>query len=202
MYEDFWTQLIQWMASYSEFLPGQDFSLRVPTTRPAAGSTVPLAISWRGGAQPPEPKIALTLPDGTVRELIPAAAPDASGRPAWRVSFTPDRPGEWKIRVVDPRPDAPPAPDALCTVPAPPAESDDLTADPEFLSRIAEAAGGKLIQPGEMDEFIARTMVAPPPVNRETGAVWKPLWQNAWYALLITALLAAEWASRRRLGLS
>ena len=45
-------------------------------------------------------------------------------------------------------------------MPAPPAEGDDLTADPEFLSRIAEAAGGKLIQPGQMDEFIARIMVA------------------------------------------
>jgi hypothetical protein len=202
MYEEFWTQLIQWMASYSEFLPGQDFSLRLPSPRAAAGATVPLQVAWRGALPAPDPRLVLTLPDGSQRELIPAPAPDAAGRPAWRTSFSPDRAGEWKIRLTDPRPNAPPAPEVICTVPAPPAESDDLSADAEYLSAIATAAGGSLIEPSEFDAFLRARLETPPPVTRETGAVWKPLWQSSLFALGLTALLAAEWTTRRRLGLA
>jgi len=202
MYEEFWTQLLQWMASYSEFLPGQDFSLRIPSLRAASGSAVPVSIAWRGALPAPEPRLVLTLPDGSTRELIPAPAPDAAGRPAWRTSFMPDRPGEWKMKIADPRPNAPAAPEVTCTVPAPPAEADDLSADPDALAALAKAAGGELLTAGDLDAFTRTRMETPPPVTRETGAVWQPLWQAAWYALAVTALLAAEWAMRRRLGLS
>ncbi len=201
MYEEFWTQLLQWMASYSEFLPGQDYSLRLPVLRAAVGATVPVSVAWRGATPAPDPRVMLTLPGGESRELVPASTPDAAGRPAWRTSFSPDRPGEWKLRVIDPRPDAPSPPEITCTVPAPPAESDDLSADAESLAALAKAAGGQLLTPESLDEFVRVHMNTPPPVTRETGAVWQPLWQTPWYALAITAFLAAEWTMRRRMGL-
>ncbi len=202
MYEEFWTQLIQWMASYSEFLPGHDFSLRLPSPRATAGSTVPVSVAWRGSGTAPAPKLVLTAPDGTARDLIPAPSPDAVGRPAWRTSFSPDRPGEWRIRLTDPRPDAPPAPEVICTVPAPPAESDDLSPNPEYLQSITAAAGGSVIAPEQFEAFLRERLETAPPVSRESGAVWRPIWQSWIYAAAITLLLAAEWTARRRCGLS
>lgn len=201
-YEDFWTQLIQWMASYSEFLPGQDFSLRLPATRGEAGTTLAAAISYRGSMPAPQPVIEITAPDGTPNKTTPAAVPDPSGRPLWRASFTPDKPGTWKLRVVDPRPQAAPAPEAMFTVPVPPAENDDLSADPAFLADLAAATGGETLASAGFADFLTQQIAVNPPVSRESGAVWKPAWHSAALAMLIAALLAVEWFIRRRNGLA
>lgn len=201
-YEDFWTQLIQWMASYSEFLPGQDFSLRLPATRGEAGATLAAAISYRGSMPAPQPVIEITAPDGSSNKTSPAAVPDPTGRLLWRASFTPDKPGTWKLRVVDPRPQAPPAPEAMFTVPAPPTENDDLSADPAFLADLATATGGETMASTGFAEFLTKHLASNPPVSRESGAVWKPAWNSAAIALIIALLLSTEWFIRRRIGLA
>ena len=201
-YEDFWTQLIQWMASYSEFLPGQDFSLRLPATRGQAGATLAAAISYRGPLPAPSPVIEITAPDGSTTQTTPASVPDPSGRPLWRASFTPDSPGTWKLRLIDPRPQAPPAPEAMFTVPIPPAETDDLSPDPAFLSDLAAATGGEIITSASFPDFLTKHLTATPPVSRASGAIWKPSWHSAPIALLIALLLSIEWFLRRRNGLA
>jgi hypothetical protein len=201
-YEDFWTQLIQWMASYSEFLPGQDFSLRLPATRGDAGTTLAAAISYRGSMPAPQPVIEITAPDGSTSRTTPAAVPDPSGRPLWRASFTPDKPGTWNLRVVDARPQAPPAPETLFTVPVPPTENDDLSADPAFLTNLAAATGGETMASAGFADFLIQHLATHPPVSRESGAVWQPAWHSAAIAILIAVLLSAEWFLRRRNGLA
>ncbi|WP_367874705.1 hypothetical protein [Luteolibacter sp. Populi] len=202
MYEDFWTQLIQWMASYSEFLPGQDFSLRLPALRGRAGDPVAVTMSFRGSGAPPSPVLRVLSPEGKTTDLKPAAYPDPGGHPQWRASFTPDAPGAWKLAVVDPREKAAPAPEASFTVPAPPAEGDDLAADPEFLGRLADASGGSLIAPGDFAAFLEKSFTPEPPTARSSGAVWEPSWPRWPLALLIAAVLGAEWYLRRRQGLA
>ncbi|MEO5914140.1 MAG: hypothetical protein ABIS50_07905 [Luteolibacter sp.] len=201
-YEDFWTQLIQWMASYSEFLPGQDFSLRLPSYRGLSGVPVAAAISYRGQRPVPQPVMQVTSPSGTSSRIQPATLTDPSGRPSWRASFTPDAPGDWKLSLVDPREKAPPAPEVTFSVPLPPREIDDLSPDPEFLKSISTATGGQSVLPADFAAFLNREMVANPPASRESGAVWKPVWNHAIVALLIAALLGAEWFFRRRQGLA
>lgn len=202
MYEDFWTQLIQWMASYSEFLPGQDFSLRVPALRGRAGDPVAVSISFRGNGEVPEPVVHITAPDGTSSDLRPASYPDPGGHPHWRASFTPNLPGSWKLTVADPRADAPPAPEATFLVPSPPAENDDLSADPEFLATFAESTGGTLIAPDELPAFLETTFTPESPSARNSNAIWDPSWPRWPFALLITLPLASEWYLRRRQGLA
>lgn len=201
-YEDFWTQLIQWMASYSEFLPGQDFSLRLPASRGEIGTTIAAAISYRGANPAPEPVILITDPTGTSNKVNPAAVPDPSGRPLWRASFTPDKPGVWNLKLIDPRSDAPATPEALFTVPAPLQENDDLSPDPAFLESLAQATGGQALQPDGFTNLLTSKMIGNPPVTRESGAVWKPSWNSTITALAIAALFAAEWFIRRRQGLA
>ena len=201
-YEDFWIQLIQWMASYSEFLPGQDFSLRLPATRGDEGATMAATLSYRGPQPVPEPVVQIENPAGDRTTTTPAAVADPSGRPQWRASFTPDQPGTWKLRVVDPRDDAPPAPEVLFSVPPPVKETDDLSPDPSFLSDLAAATGGEVVTPAGFPAFLTEYVTAAPPATRETGAVWQPAWRSAFVALLVAALFAAEWFLRRRNGLA
>lgn len=202
MYEDFWTQLIQWMASYSEFLPGQDFSLRLPGLQGAPDETVPVTMSYRGTSDTPQPTLQLVAPDGTTTELTPAAQPNPSGQPGWRTSFTPSTHGIWTLRLIDPRPDAPPAPEATFLVPAPAAESDDLRPDPAFLSDLASNSGGSLIDPSDFRDFLDATMRPAPPAESSAGAVWKPSWAIWPIAIALAALLGLEWYLRRRHGLA
>jgi hypothetical protein len=201
-YEDFWIQLIQWMSSYSEFLPGQDFSLRLPANRGEPGVTTSAAISYRGPTPVPQPLLLATDPAGTETRIQPAAIQDPSGRPSWRASFTPESHGTWKLQIIDPRDQPPPAPETLFTVPAPPAESDDLSPNPEFLTALSQATGGQSIQPKDFPAFLKSELSPTPPASQESGAIWQSSWNHPLIALLIAALLATEWFIRRRHGMA
>ena len=201
-YEDFWLEVIQWMASYSEFLPGQDFSLRLPSVRGEAGVAMTAQITYRGPSPAPQPVLLATGPTGTQTRIQPAAVTDPSGRPTWRASFTPDQAGSWKLSLSDPRSSAPPVPEVLVNVPPVPAESDDLSPDSAFLATIATATGGSAIAPADFPAFLRTHLVKKPPAARDSGAIWQPAWNHAMIALTIAALLAAEWFIRRRQGLA
>jgi hypothetical protein len=190
------------MASYSEFLPGQDFSLRLPSLRGRAGDTVAVTMSFRGSGEVPEPLLRIIAPDGTTSDSKPAVYPDPGGHPQWRASFTPDAPGAWKLCVVDPRGKAPPAPEASFTVPTPPAESDNLAADPDFLARLAESSGGGMIAAADFGSFLETAFTPEAPTARSTGVIWEPSWTRWPLAVLISLILAAEWYLRRRQGLA
>ncbi len=200
-YEEFWTQLIQWMASYSEFLPGHDYSLRVPATQGSLAETVSVSISYRGSEKNPAPKLEITHPDGSSQTLKPAALADPSGRPLWRASFTPEASGLWKLTLRDEQTTSP-APSVLYHVPAPPKESDDLTPDPIFLENLALATGGKVIQPEHLSDFLAQNLTSQSPTSQESGAVWLSTWNHVAIALIIAFLLSVEWLLRRRQGLA
>lgn len=202
MYEDFWIQLIQWMASYSEFLPGQDFSLRLPAIKGAADQPVTLSISFRGTGTPPTPTLEITSPAGQTTQLQPAPFPDPGGHPNWRTSFTPDTPGQWKLTLADPRENPPPAPEATFTVPAPLTESDNLSADPAFLTTLAESTGTTLITPDAFGKFLHTAFTPAPPTATTSGAIWQHSWLHWPLALLIALPLALEWYLRRRQGLA
>lgn len=201
-YEDFWTQVIQWMASYSEFLPGQDFSLRLPSMRGEAGLTLPASVSYRGSKPVPQPTVRITAPDGAATNVTPAAIADPSGRPAWRLAFTPDRPGRWLLKLIDPRKSAPPTPEVAFVVPAPPTESDDLSADPELMETLARATGGNAVKPEGFTGFLASSLDRSHTATRESGAVWQSSWRAVPVALTLALIFSLEWLLRRRQGLS
>ncbi|MFD0895223.1 hypothetical protein KBB96_00305 [Luteolibacter ambystomatis] len=202
MYEDYWTQLIQWMASYSEFLPGQDFSLHLASSQGDAGKPVAVSIAYRGPLPAPAPVLRLSGPDGGTTEVTPAAITDPSGRPRWQATLTPSAAGVWHVALVDSRPQAPPAPEVELTVPAPPAEGDDLSPDPAFLAALSTNTGGQSIDPTRFDTFLREHLHTAPPSTIESGAVWQPAWNHALFALGLAILPATEWFLRRRQGLA
>jgi hypothetical protein len=190
------------MSSYSEFMPGQDFSLRLPSLRGEAGVSTVASIAFRGAAPVPQPILLVTDPSGAESRIQPAAIQDPTGRPSWRASFTPETSGNWQLKIVDPRPTAPPEPELLFTVPTSPGEMDDLSPDPGFLSTISRATGGKSITPNEFPEFLKTILTKSNPLSQESGAVWKPYWNQALIAIIIAVILGFEWFIRRRTGLT
>jgi hypothetical protein len=201
MYEDFWTQLIQWMASYSEFLPGQEFSLRLSAPRSRSGEPLALTLSYRGQDPDPAPGIEITAPDGSTSRLQPAKIADPGGQPAWRASLTPDATGTWSIRVVDPREKAPPTPQADYLIPTPPRETDDLSADPAFLESLTTATGGRLHETSDFARTLIPLLLPEPPSATSGNAVWKSSWAIWPVATFIALLFSTEWYLRRRQGL-
>lgn len=202
MYEDFWIQLIQWMAAYSEFLPGQDFSAHLSNTQGETGRPVTVSIAYRGTLPAPAPVMRISREGGTPVEVNPASVPDPSGRPRWQATFTPPDPGVWHIALTDPRPQAPPTPEIELTVPAAPGEQDDLSPDPVFLANMAQATDGKSVRPANFDAFLKDTLHPTAPATLESGAVWQPAWTHAWIALGLAFFPATEWFLRRRQGLA
>lgn len=200
-YEEFWTQLIQWMASYSEFLPGHDYSLRLPATQGTLEETISVTVSYRGSAQDPQPTLEIVHPDGTTQSLKPAAIPDPSGRPLWRASFTPQNTGLWKLTVRDEKSTSP-APTALYHIPSSPQETDDLTPDVSFLENLAQATNGSVISMEKLPAFLEQQFTTKTPTSQETGAQWQSTWNHFAIALAIAALLGIEWFLRRRQGLA
>ena len=201
MYEDFWTQLIQWMASYSEFLPGQDFSLHLGSIQGEIGQPVTATIAYRGAMPAPPPLLRVTREGGSSQEVSPASVPDPSGRPRWQATITPPEPGIWHVALVDPRPQAPAAPEVELNVPAPPGEQDDLSPDPAFLATLSNSTGGQVIDPAKFDAFLNAQLHATAPATIESGAVWQPAWNHVIFALSLAFFPATEWFLRRRQGL-
>ena len=70
------------------------------------------------------------------------------------------------------------------------------------LLQLANATGGRLLEPAELPGFLKSAFIPEAPVARSSGAVWQPSWTRWPLALLIALPLALEWYLRRRQGLA
>ncbi|WP_395753581.1 hypothetical protein [Prosthecobacter sp.] len=200
MYEEFWTQLLQWTASYAEFLPGQELSLRLSESNAKLGRGVRASIGWRGGKDVPQPKIRVYHDGGQLPDISASEAEsDADGRRSWSALIQPELPGTYRVQAFN---GDKPGPEAVLNVLAPPSEQEALAADPDFLQELATATGGKVWNPAQAAELLTH-LFAPPPdqVQEREQATWHPWWPQSWLLVPLVLLLALEWWSRRRLGL-
>ncbi len=206
MYEEFWSQLIQWMASYSEFLPGQQYSMRLNTNQTLVGDLVSVTLGWR----PESNNQAQNAPDavpiihlarqGSEETLThtPAAVRSDDGRPQWRANLSLDSPGEWLLHLQGAEGEALNGPELVLTVSAPPGEQDQLDADPARLQALAEATGGRLWSASEVEELAA--IMEPPPAVLAGDLQWDAWWLRWPWLLALTFCFALEWWFRRRWG--
>lgn len=196
---EFWMQVLQWAATYSEFLPGEDFSLQLGAATVPLGTAVRARIGYRGDPSiSPAPELVLS---GPTELVIPAARAGSAedGTPRWGAMLAPTEPGNYTVAI---RTGTGPGPSAPLVVLAPPRESDELSADPERLVDLAAASGGRVWDPGETTALLAALEPAALPDARPPGeAVWVPAWNRSWILAIIALLLGGEWAARRRLGL-
>lgn len=200
-YEEFWNQLIQWAITFSEFLPGQDLSLSVDQSIIRPGQMVQSRIGFRGRneeEEKPEPALKI-FRDGQEIRQIPAVRPNETS-PRWESVLTLDEPGAYRVQAVNLADPEKPGPSLPITVLPPPSETEQLSADPEFLKTFAETTGGRLITAEEIPEIVSLMESAKESVDR-AKAVWKPLWDNWWCFVIVLFIAALEWFTRRRSGL-
>jgi len=202
MYEDFWVQLIQWMASYSEFLPGHDYSVRLTPAACLPGQSSVITASYRGTQPSADLEIRITAPDGSSRVIQPAQLPESDGHLQWRASFTPDRQGSWSVEVIDPRPQPGPQTVAALEVSAPPSESDNLSADPTWMTELAAASEGSIVDVASFPALLENSLNEAVTTSSSAGAVWRSSWPQWPFAFLLILPYALEWFLRRRQGLA
>lgn len=206
-YQDLWLQLLLWAGTHAEFLPGQEYALRL--TEHAAPPETPVRVrvsrrmtagSGRTDGTPAAPPRLRVSRGGTLVQrltLTPAAENEGA---AWNGFLTLTTPGSHRVEIESPDGDGLPETAQTLQILAPPGELDETSADPATLAHLTAAAGGRLLKPGELAEVIRP---APPPVaDGMTGrAEWEPAWAGASWLLLLLAGFALEWFLRRRNGL-
>ncbi len=201
LYQQFWVQLMEWCATYSEFRPGEDYAVRLRESAFETGQAIRAIIAWRGPVSTePRPVLKITRDGVPVGEAAATALPAEEGHREWAAVVTPDQPGHYALQVSDKsRPDRLEGETTFNVLP-PPAEADDLRADPESLALLAKASGGTAFtieQGDQMAAALAKTESA----ATQTKPRWEPLWPRPWVALLVALTFGGEWWIRRREGL-
>jgi uncharacterized membrane protein len=196
-YDTIWRQMARWLTR------GSTEPVAITSaTASSPGVTDVVAVLVRDRAFEPvrdaEVRLTVAEPGGTERQVTATLADPTDGRYAAAVRF--DDIGVYRIRA-----DARRGGDVLGS-----AERAVLSggADPEMadprlneavLQRLAAATGGAYVRAAD----VARI---PPLLQTSGGPAGPPevrdLWHGAWVLLAIIALLGAEWALRRRMGLA
>ena len=202
MYAEFWVQYLQWMTTYAEFLPGQDFALRLDSVQPKQGDPVRATIGYRGASLTAEPVLHLRDATGaTIAKLGAASATGPDGRKQWRASVPTTQAGEQTLRLEDASGKPLNGPEVALRVLAPPGEMEQLNADPVYLQKLTSETGGKLWTAESLRASARELLAPPPPLVRQGLNEWKPSWNTPWLALALAAAAALEWIIRRRQGL-
>lgn len=198
--KEFWLQLLQWAATYSEFLPGEDYSLKLSSSSVAAGATVRARIGQRGAAGGTPPLLEVVA-GSEVKHRVQATnlGGDETGGVQWGALVAMRDPGAYTVRIQVPAGAS--APSAPLTVLAPPQESDELSADPAYLQKLSAETGGQALPLPQWRTALQSLEPDHVPLQLE-DARWDPLWSRWWILAVAVALLGTEWGLRRRMGLS
>ncbi|NOY80314.1 MAG: VWA domain-containing protein [Kiritimatiellaeota bacterium] len=198
----FWPGLIHWVLTHSEFLPGAPWALDAEPTAVRLGTPIQVRVRARYGVRAAPPTIRVILADKRIASLAPArnTAPDAEGE--WQAVYVPPRPGLLRFRLPESADEgAGRAVERTVRVMPPPAESDDLSADPAFLERLAARTDGKVVAPSECRPDAVFFHAPPALAEDDAEAVWGPSWDSAFFLATILVLFGGEIFLRRRNGL-
>jgi hypothetical protein len=193
-YNDFWTQLIRWLVNQSDFLPGQEVTLKTDRGTYSLGDSVNLLAYVRGKGIDAIPPVKITAPDGKSTEIRLAKAGGAQAD--FVGSYKPRVAGEYLASLTRPRA----GPIMLPFSVYPDREEDIITAaDPEMMRQIAQAGGGEALQINQLSELPGKLQEAQ--AMLVTHYDTKSAWDQSWVLGIILGLLSLEWALRRRWGL-
>jgi len=196
VYNELWTQLLNWTVTYGEFLPGENLALRLSRTTIAAGGASHVQVHHRPtAAEVPQPEVYILRAGERIGTCPLTPRPDAPL--SWDGVVRLTQPGSYRVRV-----DAggEPGPEQTLTVLPEPDEQSNESADPDFLARLCESTGGRLVQPDEIAALVREFERAPEQVE-EAEARWDPWWDHPLYLLALFLPFSIEWFLRRRHGL-
>src|SRR5207302_900883 len=143
VYKLFWSQMIRWLVTESDFLPGQDIWFGMDRYNYTPSEKVRFVVRTKQvDASNYQPKIEVTTPNGSLVNLIPKDDKDQPG--TYIAFYTPDQEGEFKAALSDNIPSAR-EDDMRFTVYADSVETRLVAPDRELMSQIAQLTGGSEI---------------------------------------------------------
>ncbi len=197
IYREFWLQLLNWAVTYSEFLPGQNFSLAVTPSKIEAGDPFRLRVRCREGAVEDDYQPLVRLKqDGALVEQF-TISDNPAERNTWESVHSIDAAGNYQLELQGSGEELL---TVLLEVAAPPTEDSKLSADQEYLFKIAEETSGEVL--ADADGIISvLSGSAEQSLLSEADARWEQSWAIWQYFLLMLSLFGLEWFFRRRFGL-
>lgn len=194
-YDRFWDQLALWLLANGGVTPLEGFSLRGDTSNLPLGETIHLRLSAHGINMPePIPPISIFKEDEPVTTLSPTIGDDPS---QGRTEFAPKATGRYRAEFRTPEGKTIANQFIVFRESE---ESTETAMDSGYLEQLATSSGGRMIDPSEIAEvvegFLRETSEQAPLTRRSS------LWDKPWIYFLLCFLLALDWYSRRRWGLT
>jgi hypothetical protein len=191
-YKNFWTQLVFWTISYSDFMPNKNYSIKLSKNSAAPDEKIYININSKIQLKK-QPKITIFKAGNIIKKIIPAQVQPKS----WNALCSFSKPGIYKIALLDDKNYI----DIFepLKIITPPQESNNQSADPLNFSTMLEATGGKLVNINELKHLLKNRVYNTLKIKKNKQ--WISTWDK-WYLLLIILLFtAAECRMRRKNGL-
>ena len=194
-YDRFWDQLALWMLANGGVTPIEGFSLRADTSNLPLGETINFRLSANGVVMPsPPPEISIFQDDDPVTTINPLTGDDPTFATA---AFAPKATGRYRAQFT--------SPDGKISssrfiVFRESLETTETAMDRGYLEQLATSSGGRLIEPSEIAEVVAEFLLESAEQDPLTRRI--SLWDDLRIYLLLCFLLALDWYSRRRWGLT
>jgi hypothetical protein len=196
-YDQFWSNLIRWLALGGDFQPGQQTSLQLSRSSVRLGDEMTADVIYRFAPDGlAEPRVRVLGPDNAPVDVTVHKLPGPS--PRFRATWTPETAGVHRVVAETPGM-TPPELDVRFNVYDVNVERLHTSANPLALEMLADVSGGALLKTDELDDLPARlarhrdAMQAPPRLEY--------IWDKAAVMVFLLGWLGAEWLLRRMAGL-
>ena len=193
----FWGQMIRWLVSDSEFLPGQDISFLVDRNTYTPGETIRLSVSARLVDKARyRPRVELIDPTGKTVRLTPTLM--GSKDSLYTVTYMAKLQGQYKA-VLHNNIGEPTTEEVRFTVYDDSLEARCVQADREVLAQLAETTGAELLTP-EQVHTLPEKIEAFAELTKEQVQP-RDIWDRRSVFSVLIGLFGVEWLLRRIWGL-
>ncbi len=193
----FWSQMIRWLISDSEFLPGQDISFVVDRHTYEPGEMVRLALNAKLVDRARfRPRIELTDPTGEKTVLIPERQGESDT--LYAAYYLPEHEGQYEAVLFD-NTGRPETDRVRFTVYDDSLEARYVQSDRGLLAQLARTTGGESLTLEDLPELPARIKAFEQLFRAELRP--QDVWDRGSVFGLLVALLGCEWLIRRLSGM-
>lgn len=196
IFPEFWAQTVRWLASSSDFLPGQTLSIVTDRTDYAPNDPVSLTATLRGNPPVASPTLNIRDEAGRAQSLNLTPSPARNGVLTYTARFQSAASADYAATLSTNQNGKPQIATALFRVLPPIQEKTGQSANPSLMRQIAASGGGEALQIADLPHLPAklRTLERASQFHQQA----RSLWDNPLALLLILSLLSLEWFLRRK----
>lgn len=200
VYERFWGQMVHWLVSDSDFLPGQEVSFRSDRYTYDLGETVQLIARTKFvDTQMFSPAAMVKTSTGREVSLPMEADPQSPG--LYTARYLPEDEGEFLATLRDATPESRMSLDetAPFTVYSDNAETRFVSADKTLMEDIARTTGAEVLSLDQLGALPDRVRAFERQTSTDTKYI--DIWDRLGVFAVLVSFLTIEWFVRRRSGL-